>query len=302
MLERACSHVHAPCPTIRRAPSHGTRTARRLVSSQKLSGDELAAQADGETTKLLRMLKEGDYFGERAILYDEVRSATVTAASRVRLLRIAKKDFVELLGSIHEELLRRASKLIMQPKEAKATADPSPTGARGGSDARDNSSEKPTGESGAPNGGAAAGPNGAGSSSSRARRAPPVSGLKQITMLGSGGYGRVSLVRDGKTRRVFALKRVCKDHLLAHNGAMRCEWLLREKQILEELDHPFIVSVRGRATRGAQVPARAVHRAPLRSLRTLRATGARHLRRRQEPLPAPRRRARRRPLPAPRPV
>ncbi len=34
--------------------------------------------------KVLHTFKEGDYFGERAILYDEVRSAPVTAASRVR--------------------------------------------------------------------------------------------------------------------------------------------------------------------------------------------------------------------------
>ena len=43
--------------------------------------------------------------------------------------------------------------------------------------------------------------------------------VDQASELGSGGYGRVSLVRHGKTRRVYALKRVCKAHLLAHNGA-----------------------------------------------------------------------------------
>ena len=48
-------------------------------------------------------------------------------------------------------------------------------------------------------------------------------------------------MRDAKTRRVYALKRVCKAHLLAHNAVMRCEWLQREKRVLELLEHPFIV-------------------------------------------------------------
>lgn len=37
-------------------------------------------------TSLLRILKEGDYFGERALLYEERRSATVTAASQIKLM------------------------------------------------------------------------------------------------------------------------------------------------------------------------------------------------------------------------
>jgi len=75
------------------------------------------------------------------------------------------------------------------------------------------------------------------------KAAPDAKYLLLLKQLGSGGYGRVSLVRDMQSRRVYALKRVCKAHMLAHNGMMRCEWLLREKRVLEELEHPFIVSV-----------------------------------------------------------
>jgi len=75
------------------------------------------------------------------------------------------------------------------------------------------------------------------------KAAPDAKSLLLLSPLGSGGYGRVSLVRDTQSRRVFALKRVCKAHLLAHNGMTRCEWLLREKRVLEELEHPFIVGI-----------------------------------------------------------
>ena len=55
-------------------------------------------EGQSEDKSLLRILKEGDYFGERALLHDEQRSATVTAASKVKLLRLDKTVFTTLLG------------------------------------------------------------------------------------------------------------------------------------------------------------------------------------------------------------
>ena len=64
--------------------------------------------ADGET--LLRVLKPGDYFGDRALLFDERRSATVTAISRIKLMRLDKESFRVLLSDLHAELLLRMPK------------------------------------------------------------------------------------------------------------------------------------------------------------------------------------------------
>jgi CRP-like cAMP-binding protein len=47
--------------------------------------------------KLLQTLRDGDFFGEIALLLDAPRSATVTATSDVRLLVIGKMSFQRLL-------------------------------------------------------------------------------------------------------------------------------------------------------------------------------------------------------------
>ena len=160
------------------------------------------------------------------------------------MLKLAKADFVELLGSLRDELVKRAPKDNQRRGSLSAAAGESPVGARpptgspgGGSSAGPSTGPSPMGARAGPTGG-----NGGGDGT-RATT-PPASQLCLLKQLGSGGYGRVSLVRDKRSKRVYALKRVCKAHLLAHNGMMRCEWLLREKRVLETLEHPFIVSTR----------------------------------------------------------
>ena len=186
----------------------------QAVVSQALDQVPEGEDADADAAKsLLRILKPGDYFGERALLEDQKRSASVTAASKVSVLRIDKATFRDLLGGLREELIKRA------PSDRRRTE------------------KRPSVEVGAS---VASIPlaNYAGTS-------PLPAELQPSKPLGSGGYGRVRLVRDKKTRRVYALKRVCKAHLLARNGAKRCEWLSREKRLLDELEHPFIVSLHG---------------------------------------------------------
>ncbi len=50
--------------------------------------------------------KEGDYFGELAIVKNVVRQASVKALTKARLLYIERSSFKRLLGSI-EEILRK---------------------------------------------------------------------------------------------------------------------------------------------------------------------------------------------------
>jgi rhodanese-related sulfurtransferase len=65
---------------------------------------------------LLAELRSGDAFGEEALVSDVKRNATVTMKSDGALLRLAKKDFIELL---REPLLRRVS---AEEARAKVTA------------------------------------------------------------------------------------------------------------------------------------------------------------------------------------
>ena len=71
---------------------------------------------DGREIELAE-LKEGDFFGEMAIIDRETRSATVSAVGDVRLLSIDKKNF---LRRIHEDpslayrVLQRMSQKIRE--------------------------------------------------------------------------------------------------------------------------------------------------------------------------------------------
>ena len=197
---------------------------------------------DGDAAKsLLRILKPGDYFGERALLEDQKRSASVTAASKVSVLRIDKATFRDLLGGLRDLLVklaptdRRWSSMSLSRSsragEPATPATPSPAGKQGTGGASDfRLADSPVGAASAP-------------PPRLARTGPLAADLVPSKSLGSGGYGRVSLVRHTKTKRVYALKRVTKAHLLARNGANRCENVTREKRVLEELEHPFVCTL-----------------------------------------------------------
>ena len=237
----------------------------QAVVSQRMNPDakpDPLGGGGGDENSLLRILKTGDYFGEKALLTQGVlRTATVTAASRIKCLKIDKSAFEELLGSLRQELIRRAPS---DGRRGSGGVGPSPASIRSGRRTPPMSTTVPVspGDSsslGSPafvrpppamSGGADAGNaslrGGSAFELSRPRKLQPKSEhLALLTQLGSGGYGRVMLVRDTKSRRVYALKKVCRDHLLSHNGQMRCEWLIREKRVLEQLEHPFIVRLHG---------------------------------------------------------
>ena len=50
--------------------------------------------------------KEGDYFGERALLKNEPRAANVVAASQLQVVKLERKSFKRLLGPIDQILMR----------------------------------------------------------------------------------------------------------------------------------------------------------------------------------------------------
>ena len=74
---------------------------------------------------------------------------------------------------------------------------------------------------------------------------PPRTRLEARATIMVGGFGVVRLVCDPVSRLRYALKEVRKAHILQHCPKTRVKWLLREKQTLEELSHPFIVTLIG---------------------------------------------------------
>ena len=176
--------------------------------------------------------------------------------AQVRLLKLDKSSFITLLGSLHAELVRRVphasarlglASFATTPQAAPPAAAPAAPAA----------SSWMMGLGGQPSSEASSAPGSASdaarpmlslvgaSSTARAPLVAPPSTFVRLKTLGRGGYGSVSLVKDGATRRMFALKSLRKAHILSSNGATRCEWLLREKLILQELNHPMIVPLFG---------------------------------------------------------
>jgi protein kinase A len=62
--------------------------------------------------------------------------------------------------------------------------------------------------------------------------------LIPISILGSGTFGRVSLVREKNTQNIYALKAMLKTEIVAHKQQNN---VLNEKNIMMSCNHPFIL-------------------------------------------------------------
>ena len=65
--------------------------------------------------------------------------------------------------------------------------------------------------------------------------------LEVLDVLGSGGFGRVELVRDRQTDNVYALKSISKERLANAENKSIISYLFNEKEIMEESDSEFHV-------------------------------------------------------------
>lgn len=64
--------------------------------------------------------------------------------------------------------------------------------------------------------------------------------FKKIKLLGKGDVGKVFLVQEKTTGRLFAMKVLAKDEMINRNKVKR---VLTEREILATADHPFIVTL-----------------------------------------------------------
>jgi len=249
--------------------------------------------------RLCTILTSGSYFGERALITQEPRSATVEAVDDVSVLRIDRQSFIKLLGTLREKLNRamprdsepdhspmsrrssfaNAAHLsalmerkasLLESKEGPHDGTRSPSGYSSGDG--DDSFNK-----GQPRYALSEASEGEDSFSMRRREptrnhwehgvrarlnrhiiaaagpapcapdkatAPMLDKLTLVRPLGAGGFGRVQLMRHAPTRRVYALKVINKLTLLNSKSAYaRCDWVVREKDMLGRTDHPFIIQL-----------------------------------------------------------
>ncbi|KAI1725143.1 protein kinase domain-containing protein [Ditylenchus destructor] len=155
----------------------------------------------------IRILKQGDFFGEKALLGEEVRTANVIAMSPgVEVLTLDRESFLKLIGDLealkrdYGDLQRRATLSARSVQEP-----PSPT--------------KMAVENEYAN--------------------IQLRQLKRIATLGVGGFGRVELVCiNGDKSKTFALKALKKKHIV---DTRQQEHIFAERNIMMETRSDWIV-------------------------------------------------------------
>jgi len=179
-----------------------TFSAGEKIITQGEDGKSFYIIQQGECTaqageKVLRKLKDGDIFGEMALLNDEPRVCDVIAKGDVKVYQLDKTAFNRILGPLKEIMKRTVSKRTKQNKDsAKVSA----------SSLRDINKKD----------------------------------LKEVAFLGTGTFGRVTLVQDKKNGEVMALKAMSKAQIVAHRQQ---ENVMNEKDIMVMCNSPFILKL-----------------------------------------------------------
>ncbi|NWS41980.1 KGP2 kinase, partial [Probosciger aterrimus] len=178
--------------------------------------------ADHSQPQLIKNLHKGDYFGEKALISDDVRSANVIADEyNVECLVIDRETFNQTVGT-YEEL-----QTYLEGYVANLTRADEKRHAKGrsfcGQLAKDVSLEMIE-------------------LKEKVAQFPPspFQNLEVVTTLGVGGFGRVELVKVKNENMAFAMKRIKKKHIV---DAKQQEHIYSEKKILEQICSPFIVKL-----------------------------------------------------------
>ena len=90
------------------------------------SGGSGSGSHGGHKETEMMTLKKNDYFGERALMYDEARAANVTCVTDCKLLATSRKAFEEVVGSLESIIAadqkRREDKKVSERSEREAYA------------------------------------------------------------------------------------------------------------------------------------------------------------------------------------
>jgi len=145
---------------------------------------QVSVNVDGkEVTRLegTAVSSNANFFGERALLNDEPRAATITAVTqKVRVLALDRTHFLSVVRP--DELVRGLSPKAMVKYELRA--------------------------------------------------------LKQIGLIGCGGFGTVTLQRCNISGNIFALKTLSKGYIVQRQQELS---VLNEKNVLRMTQSPFII-------------------------------------------------------------
>ncbi|CAG0892869.1 unnamed protein product [Cyprideis torosa] len=169
-----------------------------IISSGKV---KVTQTRDGEGETEIRTLARGDYFGEQALLKEEVRTANVIAIEPgVECLEVDREAFVQFIGDLREIQEKEYNVPPTSPMRPPATS----------------------------------------ADSKQFEEFPDMvlDDLDLVGTLGIGGFGRVELVQYSKQKgTTFALKCLKKKHIV---DTQQQEHVMGEKRIMLTCRHLFI--------------------------------------------------------------
>jgi len=155
---------------------------------------------------------KGEYFGERALINNQTRAATVTARVQSVCLELNKRDFEALLGTVYDNMKKNieieiaASQTFM--KQQSLAKD---------SMLRDDILDV-------------------------RYSGTKLEDLETVGILGRGAFGVVTLVIDPLTDKSYALKAIKKCQIVEMGQQSH---IVNEKRVMERLNNQFLVNLRG---------------------------------------------------------
>jgi cGMP-dependent protein kinase len=186
-------------------------SAQSTIIKQGDKGTKFYVLLDGTATvydkeNQIGVLKSGDYFGEMALLDDETRKATIIANTDCKCVYIDRNTFTKILGSL-KHLMERETMARLEALERSSQYDMSEYLVE---------------------------------NSSVSVNTYQLTNLVHIAMLGSGTFGRVTLVQDKVSKTLFALKAMFKSEIVAHKQQTN---VMNEKMVMTTCSHPFILKL-----------------------------------------------------------
>lgn len=168
-----------------------------------IKAGEVEGVIKGENEEVFK-LNAGDFFGERALVVNEPRAATMKATTEVTCLWLSREDFAVLLGPLEDILSRQTEEYKKPASKRKLISAAKPWEEK----------EYPTLEYFIEN---------------------------TIGVLGTGAFGTVTLVLDKEKKESYALKAIKKIQIVDLGQQTH---ITNEKKIMKMLDNRFLVNLR----------------------------------------------------------